>query len=227
MILYRYLSAEYALKSIKENRYRVGPLESLNDVFDCAPRFVPSKESTYDLLKNIHNPLVADLGVLCFSNGWDNLLLWAHYSSGYSGIALGFERNKLVTNELEPFIREVTYKSPNRPVFSESELSALPGSSPDRFNYIFDRYSEKGPDWDYEKETRIFIPFNKCIPIGKEFFYEIKSPALKEIILGPKCNLSRTLISSSIKKEDRQRVTIRKAVPDEERFALKFADDWK
>ncbi|GAT35604.1 hypothetical protein TSACC_3675 [Terrimicrobium sacchariphilum] len=232
VILYRYLSAENALKSLQTNRFRVSPLGMLNDIFDCAPLIVREKSQGQE------NPekdfwftdfVFAQLGVICFSEEWDNLLLWAHYGSGYSGIALGFESEELADTHRKPFLRKIDYSSNDRPIVVEDEIYKLPDTGGARRDYLIDRYSKKGRNWEYEKETRLFVPFLDCKPIGTDFFCEFPPTSLKKVILGPKCNLGRTIVERSLEfRSDGgfYEAQVLKAVPKEATFGLEEEHVW-
>lgn len=239
-LLYRYLSAEHALKSIQENRYRVSPLGSLNDVFDCAPRFVPS-EGSADISpqknEDIHDAFLNNIGVICFSTKDNDPLLWAHYGSGYSGIALGFESDELLCEDKKAWfpgtdeknlLKGIDYSSEDRPKIYEQKLSELGGAdSAEGRAYILEGYLKKGPSWIYEAEVRFFVPFAACDPNSTELFFPFSSTALKKVILGPKCNLSPMLVGRSIAAKNYHSAQILKAIPDDDRFALKFEDHWR
>jgi len=225
VILYRYLSAENALKSLQRNQFRVSQLATLNDIFDCSPIFFPddpedqTTKEAERVLSSIHNAL---MGVLCFSRENDNLLLWAHYSSGYSGIALGFDREVLKNSAKTVSLKAVDYSSDERPRFIESD-----STGENRYNSVMDLYSRKGSKWSYEAEERLFMGLHACQVEGTEYFTGFPANSLKQILLGPRCQLDKNLIlRSALRGGFSKDIDILKTVASRTRFELEFTNNW-
>ncbi|MDR3693055.1 DUF2971 domain-containing protein [Mucilaginibacter sp.] len=100
-------------------------------------------------LNNVYEPLkqlISNVGICCFSENYNNLLLWAHYSNCHRGVCLEFDLNTM--KEWYKEIRRVNYQDvmPNiniLEVHKEDILSSLP--------------FYKSSHWSYEQEIRIWI----------------------------------------------------------------------
>lgn len=98
--------------------------------------------------------LLGKMGVSCFSEARDNILMWGHYGDKHRGVCLGFRwqgiRAALVRSGLETgymrVMKEVSY-SDDFPVWKvgapESDMNSL---------------STKASFWAYEQEWRIIVP---------------------------------------------------------------------
>ena len=108
-------------------------------------------------------------GLLCFSNSWDNILLWSHYGNSHTGICLGF-----AVSEVHHI--EVSYQ-PN--------LLAVGGPADINLEFVMRLLRTKYEVWSYEQELRIFVQMNdppdengrNWIPFGENL-------ELKEVIVG-------------------------------------------
>jgi Protein of unknown function (DUF2971) len=121
------------------------------------------------------------IGVLSLSEVPDNLLMWSHYGEQHSGIVIEFDgyhetlgggrETKTVANTL------------HRVVYSEYRPTVL-----DQHNFTT-LFLTKAPDWDYEKEWRIFKPLSEAKQIINRRSFNIhllSMPAdcVKRVIFG-------------------------------------------
>ena len=119
-------------------------------------------------------------GLLCFSRSWSNPLLWGHYAENHQGIALGFD----VTTE---HLVKVKYrKRPLSLKFNQETKKPVLND-----NIIKKLIGRKFKPWKYEKEVRIYVKLDHEIPDEKDLYYYPfdNSIVLREVILGPKCNV--------------------------------------
>lgn len=101
--LYRFLNAEFGLRSLVDKRLRVGRIEELNDDFEFIGVATDIREERI-ALRNTRKQLSANNGVLCMSKGWESTLMWAHYGDSHKGMALGFD----VPADLYPAVEHTT-----------------------------------------------------------------------------------------------------------------------
>jgi hypothetical protein len=94
------------------------------------------------------------IGVTCFSEVRDNLLMWAHYGDKYRGICLEFSTNWMPQQITYPVRYEESYPTVS---FDES----LPGGDGSRF--METHFCTKSRDWKYEEEWRIIAPKEQSI----------------------------------------------------------------
>lgn len=159
---------------IKENvkKNKILKLEEFSDDF-----ILPSIEKfNSDLLDHHHKGVFSKLGITCFSEKYDNKLMWDSYTSGSQGICLIFDTTVLKEKYFEFNRRKVRY------------FKTLP-------KYFYDATGimeighiicSKTKDYSYENEVREFINFQFEENINRNV--EFNPRALKGIIFGAKCS---------------------------------------
>lgn len=122
----------------------------------------------------------------------DNMLLWSHYSDCHRGVCLGFEnhyRNKSwVMNFEEEFIFLNSLHLDFAPLYkiTYDKMPKAYNIIDDDPLRIFDFFTHKSKDWEYEFETRLLM-YYKWMPIEKGTIRQklrFKKNILKEIIFG-------------------------------------------
>ena len=89
-IYYHFLSSKNAIDDLKRKMIKVSTIGTLNDPYE----FMPYKRYNYQKRQEFNKVFKAAKnrwGILCFSQTWEEQLLWAHYADKHKGIALGFE----------------------------------------------------------------------------------------------------------------------------------------
>lgn len=141
-------------------------IDSLNDMFEGIAPSQQHRMSTEDW---------AELGKLvsikCFSENWNNLLMWAHYADGGRGMCVEYNLALLKGNE--PVLRHlypVHYSSQRyskdglRDIHSEIQAikkAIVAGLQLDDSSWLKDMmafYLTKSSEWAYEQEWRIVVP---------------------------------------------------------------------
>lgn len=83
-------------------------------------------------------PLTIDRArISCFSKSPNNLLMWAHYANGLRGFCIEYDRDKLLTNEVNAEIFDVLYA--NKPPIIDTAVVAVLN---DQVNYHEDTIYE-------------------------------------------------------------------------------------
>jgi DUF2971 family protein len=90
MRVYRFLEAQYALKTLYEHRMKISTFTDLNDPFELCPFRIDSEEDREGFAA-LQQEFAPDYGVVCFSRDWHNPVLWSHYGEKHKGICLGFD----------------------------------------------------------------------------------------------------------------------------------------
>lgn len=117
----------------------------------------------------------------CFSPS-----MWAHYTNGYSGVCIGYWRNKAFS-----FARQLKYIQKPQKAKSTNELDSIDLESLDE--EVYESFFYKHTDWYYEKEWRIVRRQEDC-------FFNYDSDNLACIIFGEKMIPEvRELIVNNIK----------------------------
>lgn len=139
-------------------------------------------------------------GILCFSKYWKNPLLWSHYADKHRGIALGFD------------VPESSLK-PVRYVARMDKINLLSDEISQKQVTIFlDRLRyTKFKDWQYEDEVRQFFDLHALSEQGGLYFVPFSQDLLlREVILGPHCDIPIEAIRSLVEPHQPQ-VFVRKA----------------
>lgn len=178
MRVYHLLSAEHGLSDIALHRIRISRFRDLNDPFEL----LAARDDAKAFRKGIRSwrdEFNEDNGLLCFSKDWKNPVLWSHYASKHRGMCLGFDVH-------DSLINAVTYTSDRLPLrFRESnpEKGLEEG-------FVRDLLRTKFKHWEYEDEVRVFLRLDHATVEAGSYFYRFdQTVALKEVILGPLCEL--------------------------------------
>lgn len=134
--------------------------------------------------------------VTCLSaSGWDNHLMWSHYTNSYKGICIEYDFTKL-KNDIG-LIDKVVYNK-NRPLIKVKDLFGgkiilrqnddgkivLDDNNIADESYLISFLLKKQDIWNYEKEWRIVNAEEKS-----DTFRFIPVPFIKSITFGPKIDL--------------------------------------
>lgn len=116
------------------------------------------------------------LGITCFSEKWNSILMWSHYAENHKGISIGFDEKALRYSQLFGKIRRVNYST------------EYPELNPINKNKKSDeiKFFHKSIDWEYEKEIRAINIYDDKIPSIKDRIITLEDKHIKEIIIGLK-----------------------------------------
>lgn len=182
---------KYTIEALVQKGVYKNEVKNFNDPFD--PFF--KKFST--LLDEEHHKIK----ITCFSQEYDNLLLWAHYGNNHKGVCLGYELDlddkniyfdKIIYQEIETEI--VGTKKPSLDIIDRQVQLA------EKYLDLKELYLRKHKDWSYEKEYRMLhLDIN-----SKENYY--KNIKLKEVIFGidtPKSDIEliKTIVKTGYKED--------------------------
>lgn len=178
MKLYYLTPSQFALSALALRRLKVARLAELNDPFEL--QAVNAETQLHrEFFRRVKEEINASHGVLCFSKDWKNPVLWGHYADKLRGVALGFE----VTS---PHLLPVIYA--NKPVKIETDPeTGLPQLNDELVDQL---QRTKFEDWRYENEMRVYVQLDHDSRESGLYFYPFDtSLVLKEIVLGPRCEL--------------------------------------
>jgi len=191
MIVYRYLSEEFGLLALQQQKWKIGRLLELNDPLDCQPILLRNAGAEENLASDdpYFREIYDSIGILCYCSGINDPVIWSHYADSHRGIALGFEFK--TTDGL----LKIEYP--------KDDLRAhLDGDDLDRWkkeNYdeallkvVSDAFTKKAKSWEYECEYRHFIYLKGCDMIGSHYFRGIPLLNLRRIILGVRSHVSES-----------------------------------
>lgn len=178
--VYYLTEVEHAISNIKHQRIKVSDFDSLNDPYEL----LAAKSNDPEFRKfQSHNKnyVKTKVGLICFSETYENPVMWSHYGKRHSGVCLGFD----VKTE---YAFQVTYNK-QRTFLSNQEISNQNG---ELRKAVIDSLKTKYIDWAYEKEVRMLLDFKKdCFQEDGKYFYRFGSDlVLKEVLLGVNCENS-------------------------------------
>jgi hypothetical protein len=188
MPAYKFLNQKYGLKSLYERRLRRTRISELNDPFELRPYDLTNASHRTVFLRT-RDELAERYGLLCFSAGWNDPVIWSHYSDNHRGLCLGFDVPP--SRQGEPQAKKVEYIDAPLPLpknlLSMDEEQRRP--IVDRMLYTKYRF------WEYEKEIRVWTD------LEEEFFDFCDGLQLVEVIIGaasplPTGEITRALGSS-------------------------------
>ncbi len=177
-----------------------------------------SRTERRELKRNILKPSVL-AGILkterekfkiaCFSEIYNDVLMWSHYGKKHTGICIGFE-----------FPHQYEDKFILCPVKYLDKLIPLDGKT-DVNRTILYWLTTKSKRWEYEKEIRAITKCKSTI-INEDISF--KSEFVKEVIFGCKVSDSKIFEAISIIRKINLRfeqITFKKMIIDESTFLLK------
>ncbi|MER0214707.1 MAG: DUF2971 domain-containing protein [Nitrosomonas sp.] len=198
MIVYHFISSEFALRALRDRRLKIARIDELNDPFEfCATDF--SDNDTQSKLETFKNQVNERYGVICFCENYHDPVLWSHYADSHRGVVLVFEipDDMAIRIDYQPERFKLDVEAAiQRGSFDESDLNQL--------------ISTKFSSWGYEKEIRMMCRLNdhfcQMDSKGKKVYFESLSlesygvDALKLIglIRGVRCDLKPADIASEL-----------------------------
>jgi hypothetical protein len=165
---------------VRDKRLKIALIDKLNDPFELLIADLTSTEERTEFFK-YKEQVATSVGLICFSENWNNPTMWGHYSQKHSGICLGFDIDKRLSTKVN-YIQGRLHQSRD-----ELRLELIS----EREKFIDKLISYKNMDWQYEKEYRILCYLKNKTPFKGLFFEEFGQwMKLEEIILGHFCPLT-------------------------------------
>jgi hypothetical protein len=191
MKLFHLSPFEFAISNIALKRLKVSRISDLNDPFELLP-INTSDKRIRAAARETRDEIDKTTGLICFSSGWENPVLWSHYADKHRGIALGFEIP-------DNFVIPVRYESS----LVEADIASIKSAKHvDLTSYFaYELLATKFVDWKYENESRVFVKLDPSTEEGGLFFYKFnRKLKLTEVVLGARCSIPikrvRNLVSS-------------------------------
>ena len=201
ILLYRFLDAASALKTIESRSFKISRIRGLNDPFEWRvgiTGIVPEGESVANaIIESLIDFNHQMMGILCFSDTFKEPVVWSHYADKHRGVA--FEVS-FVFNPKE--VHQMRYTS-ERPVIDANVYIKLQYDKAALHNYltplIMGLMRQKSPGWEYEQEYRVFFELSTLNIAGGLYFKRIQDNFLKRVILGWECPLEEQYIVKALK----------------------------
>ncbi len=178
MKLYHLTSAQYAISNIALRRLKVARFGDLNDPFELLAAEQSDRKFRRGI-KSWKDDYQKSKGLLCFSESWVNPVLWSHYADKHRGMALGFDVADI-------HVERVNYVKDRTQVRFEND-DPEKGLS---LSFVEELLRTKYVHWRYEGEWRALVSLNESTKEdGKYFNYFSERLVLKEVIVGPYCEI--------------------------------------
>ena len=225
-LIYRFLPASSAIKSLLDRSLRASEIAKLNDPYDSVPGILNAPKDTSDKASADRPYRSVDEFIRAFTNERFKLIsfsrkatdpvLWAHYADNHRGICLAFDPAAYPENSFA----DVRY-SADRACFCYTmfgDQTRLEEMS-DTINAAL---TTKWKSWEYEEEVRLIFssPDGRKIP---EFF-SMPEGFLKQVILGWNCEYTPSNIRSILKSVGLDQVEIKMALLQDDRFEVRLMD---
>lgn len=166
---------------LRDNCLFYNDAKGFNDPYDCNARLIKTIASNFG--SKFHRPIAEqesviekaieranNMGIICFSPHWDNILMWAHYGNSFKGFSLGVEF-ELPVHKYAPGLHEIPLQEYNGTTYnySDYELEEVHYATDENFPSVAEDVSfadadgeyynailyRKSKDWSYEKEIRL------------------------------------------------------------------------
>lgn len=151
MRAFHFLSKQHALQALRNQRLKVARFSDLNDPFELLAADLSDLQARGAFIK-WKTQTSKKIGLLCFSMGWKNPLLWSHYGDRHRGVALEFEID-------EGLVVPVRYPL-NRLRLNIPHIRASGGFTEDLAEQLA---STKSKHWEYEEEVRVPVDLSECV----------------------------------------------------------------
>ncbi len=187
MRVYYLTGAPFAVSNLALKRVKIARFADLNDPFELLAVDLGNKHHR-KAFRESRDEINAETGLICFSKSWRNPLLWGHYAEKHTGIALGFEVP-------EKMLMPVIYATKPLKIMVE-KVTGTPKLTKEIVNRLL---RTKFADWKYEKEVRLFVQLDHSTRESGMYFYDFsESLQLREVVLGPRCELPISRIRSCV-----------------------------
>ena len=249
MILYKYLPPDRPADLLQHQRIRFTQPDGFNDPFESRPCFdsvversiveqicqlddpEETKKWQAEIMKLVQGPDLKDwytsrtlnnVGILCLTESYDNILMWAHYTRSHQGFVVGLDmEHPSLKNRKDGAVRNcqrVLYTS-DRP--KRETLTDLT---------VEEAFYTKSPDWAHEREWRIFdsvfhADHELTVDGQRVFLFRFDPRAVHEVILGtrmPKDSVNALL--EALKRPDYQHVRLKRAELHQDQFRVDVRD---
>ena len=173
----------------------------MNDPFELL-RFELSDKAQRTAFQQFAKQISERFGVICFSRDWHKTVLWSHYAEKHKGICLGFD----VPDHL---LLSINYSATRLPYKVKKSLDC-DGLGENMMGQIL---ITKFKDWEYEyeDEVRLLLALEDYKKQSGLYYKKFSNDlVLKEVILGPRCTITRSDVSKLL-GQDNSVVCITKA----------------
>ena len=181
MRLYYFTSAKYGLHNIEKRRLKIARIKDLNDPFEFLPLNLDTKAERKWLreMKKLANK---EYGIICFTDNWEQPMMWSHYADRHRGLCLGFDvvnaRPVIPVDYVPDLLKAKDFKLEK---FDDLQVTDL-------MRTWFVKYDA----WAYEAERRMVFNLEQEQKEGPLYFHHFE-PAMRlaEVVVGAESEVTR------------------------------------
>lgn len=193
--LYRFLAAKWALKTLRERRIRASRIAELNDPFEWRIGTIAETLEQAEAGRQAFDAFVKRIndqwGVISMSAEVSDPVIWSHYADSHKGIALEFDHVR------DPGLHAIAY-SHALPTFDVTKFISERLTSDYTLGVLRTALGRKSLSWGYEREFRCHLDLTKCDEEGGHYFSRIPDDFLKRVILGIRCEVSKSDVENAL-----------------------------
>ena len=134
---------------------------------------IPISRITIEECRELFLGVQEDIKIACFSEVYDSILMWSHYTNNHSGICIEYD-----TNKFSPKIKSSIFPV----LYSRTRLDLTEDLMKASINAGYKALVFKAKEWEYEKEWRIIL--------SNEDFINARR-AISAVIVGVRCSEER------------------------------------
>lgn len=191
MRAYYLCPSQFGVSNVALRRLKISRFSDLNDPFELLAVDLADKGHR-GVFRKMKDELNKNRGLVCLARTWQNPLIWGHYADRHTGMALGFD----VADHLA---KPVVYA--RRPL--KIGIDPKTGKPNLTFDVVERLLRTKFHDWKYEDELRLFVNLDhETVESGLYFIHFDVSLVLREIVLGPRCELPVGRIRDMVQSYD-------------------------
>jgi len=178
MRVYYFSEAKWAVENIAKRRIKACRFYETNDPFELFAGDLSHKQHR-ERMKHWAEALNQQFGLLCFTTGWRDSLMWSHYGDRHRGICLGFD--------VDDNILKVVNYSPERITFACRDRADDP-APPERVKELL--LTTKFARWRYENERRVVDLLTDLRKEEDRYFRDFDDRLrLVQVIAGHRCSV--------------------------------------
>ena len=177
------------------------------------------KEKSEILLEKLKEAIDKNFYMVCFSQTYDNILMWSHYAKKHTGFCVEYDFSRSSQKSIYSLLSPVIYSN-KRPSLSDEIIKCFSedGKLIADENMLYKMYLSlltKSDLWKYEQEWRLIILSNKDDEYPNN---NIVDPIISKVYLGAR--ISKEDEKRVLEIANKKGVEVKKLELDEEKYSL-------
>jgi hypothetical protein len=185
--VYHFVPERFGILDLINRRIKIARIADLNDPFEFLPACptAAGRKIIRDFKRRAHE----SIGLICFSKGRRNPVLWSHYADGHKGLCFGFDVPKA-------HVKKVKYSATRTVADMPSIFAGMESGEAEIRRWLGTKYNH----WSYEQELRTEVILKDDERHADGNWYQDFSPDLRlaEVIVGERCKLTRLSVNNAL-----------------------------